>query len=228
MAETPRQLALDIGLRDSARFENYTAGDNHAALATLRAGTEPFVYLAGAPATGRTHLLQAACHAAGPMAASIYLPLREHGDLAPAVLEDLEQYRLVCLDDVDAVAGLAAWETALFHLYNRVREAGGRLIVSAAQVPAEAGFVLADLRSRLGWGPVFQLRALAEADRLGALQQRARYRGLDLPDEVGEYLLRRSPRDMASLFQLLERLDQASLQAQRRLTIPFVRSLLGS
>lgn len=226
MAQTPGQLALDIGLRDSARFENYTVGANQAALATLQAGSEPFVCLVGGTATGKTHLLQAGCHAVAPAAAAIYLPLREHGELAPAVLEGLEQYRLVCLDDVDAVAGAADWERALFHLYNAVRERGGRLVVSAAQVPNAAGFALADLRSRLGWGPVFQLRPLAEADRLGALQQRARYRGLDLPDEVGEYLLRRSPRDMASLFALLERLDQASLVAQRRLTIPFVRTLI--
>ncbi len=224
MMPTPRQLALDIGLRDSARFENYAVGANAAAVACLRAADEPFVYLAGAPATGRTHLLQAACHAAGRDA--VYVPLDQHADLAPAMLEGLEHYPLVCLDDVDAVAGEADWETALFHLYNRVREAGGRLLVAAAEVPNAAGFALADLRSRLGWGPVFRLKPLADADRLGALQQRARYRGLDLPDEVGEYLLRRSPRDMASLFALLERLDRASLAAQRRLTIPFVRTLM--
>ncbi len=226
MMPTPRQLALDIGLRDSARFENYTVGANAEAVACLRAAGEPFVYLAGAPATGRTHLLQAACHAAGRDA--VYVPLDQHADLAPAMLEGLEHYPLVCLDDVDAVAGEADWETALFHLYNRVREAGGRLLVAAAEAPNAAGFALADLRSRLGWGPVFRLKPLADADRLGALQQRARYRGLDLPEEVGEYLLRRSPRDMASLFALLERLDRASLAAQRRLTIPFVRSLLRS
>lgn len=227
MARTEQQLALRIGLRDSATFANFYAGDNAAVLHALQQGNEPFIYLWGAQGSGRSHLLQAACHTeAGRGGTPVFLPL---GELAPAgvgLLEGLEQMSLICLDDVQAIAGDAAWEEGLFHLYNRIREAGGRLLVAADASPVTLGITLADLRSRLGWGPVFQLQGLDDAGKLAALQLRAAARGMVLSDEVGVYLLRRCPRDTQALFELLERLDRASLAAQRRLTIPFVRDLI--
>lgn len=227
MARPEQQLALRIGLRDSATFANFYAGDNAAVLHVLQQADEPFIYLWGTQGSGRSHLLQAACHAeTGRGGAPAYLPL---GELAPAgvgLLEGLEQMSLICLDDVQAIAGDAAWEEGLFHLYNRIREAGGRLLAAADASPLTLGINLADLRSRLGWGPVFQLQGLDDAGKLAALQLRARARGMALSDEVGSYLLRHSPRDMRALFDLLERLDRASLTAQRRLTIPFIREFL--
>ena len=138
-----------------------------------------------------------------------------------------ENYDLVCLDDVDALAGERRWEEALFHLYNRIRERGACLVVSCASAPARLQLSLPDLGSRLSWGLVYQLRALDDDQRLLALQLRARQRGCDMPDETGRYLLRRLPRDMPALFDLLDRLDDASLVAQRKLTVPFVKSVLG-
>ena len=222
------QLPLEIGLRDSATFASFYAGENATAVGVLQAGSEPFIFLAGKHGTGKSHLLQALCHEIHQQArSSAYLPLGQHAELAPAMCEGLEALPLICLDDIDAIAGQDEWEAALFHLYNRVRDAGGRLLATARQVPAEIGFVLPDLASRLAWGPVFQLKALSDIHKLAALQHRADVRGLALSDEVGEYLLRRSPRDMGSLFELLEKLDRESLVAQRRLTIPFVRDLLA-
>ena len=157
----------------------------------------------------------------------MYLPLQELLTLAPELLEGLEQQALIAIDDVQAIAGMPQWEEALFHLYNRVRDCGHRLVVSATVAPAGLTLTLPDLTSRLGWGPVFQLAALSDTDKRAALQMRARRRGLELGNEVPEYLLRRCPRDMDSLFSLLNQLDRASLVAQRRLTIPFVRELLG-
>ncbi|WP_420824459.1 DnaA regulatory inactivator Hda [Sulfurivermis fontis] len=227
-ADVERQLTLRIGLRDSATFANFLPGDNAAALHLLQQGGEPFIYLWGAGGSGRSHLLQAACHAVTAGGGSpAYLPLAGLADTGVAMLDGLEQMSLVCLDDLQAVAGNAAWEEALFHLYNRVRDAGGRLLAAADASPVTLGIQLADLRSRLAWGPVFQLQPLDDAGKLAALQLRARARGMDLSEEVGTYLLRRCPRDMQALFELLERLDQASLAAQRRLTIPFVRELIS-
>jgi DnaA regulatory inactivator Hda len=221
-------LTLRVGLRDSATFANFLAGDNAAALHLLQQGGEPFVYLWGGQGSGRTHLLQAACHAESARGGSpAYLPLAALARAETAVLDGLEQMSLVCLDDLQAVAGQGAWEEGLFHLYNRVRDAGGRLLAAADAGPAVLGVQLADLRSRLSWGPVFQLQSLDDAGKLAALQLRARARGMELGAEVGAYLLRRCPRDMHALFELLERLDQASLAAQRRLTIPFVRELIN-
>jgi len=112
-------------------------------------------------------------------------------------------------------------------LYNRVRDAGGRLVVAGEAGPAGSGFDLVDLASRLAWGPVFHLQELDDAGKRQALFRRAAARGVEMPDEVANYLISRCPRDMGSLFRLLDRLDEASLSAQRRLTIPFVRALIS-
>lgn len=225
------QLTLGIGLNDSASFGNYFPGGNAEVLNHLRAcahgenGLPVLVW--GAPGSGKTHLLHAACHTATARAEHpAYLPMRDAALLSPDVLEDLEHCALVCIDDVDAIAGRPAWEEALFHLYNRVSEQGHRLVLSAAAPPGELKLNLPDLASRLAWGLVLHLEALDETDKLGALQLRAEQRGFELPTEVAQFLLRRCPRDMLSLFALLDRLDQASLAAQRKLTIPFVRDLI--
>ena len=135
---------------------------------------------------------------------------------------------LLCLDDVQRVIGDDAWELALFGLFQAMTESGGTLVVAADSSPVNSGFRLPDLASRLASGPVYQLKPLGEAERLVALQQRASGRGFELPAETGHWLLRRFPRDLASLFTLLDTLDIASLAAGRRLTIPFVRAELGA
>jgi DnaA family protein len=190
--------------------------------------TESLIYLWGGAGVGRSHLLQAACLQLKQLdQQAVYLPLAglvEHG---PALLEGLEHCALVCLDDLDAVAGRADWEEALFHLFNRLRDAGQRLLLSASAAPRELQLQLADLQSRLSQALVFQLRELAADDKLHALQLRASRRGLQLPDEVAAFILNRGSRSMNGLFELLEQLDQASLQAQRKLTIPFLKETLG-
>jgi len=148
-------------------------------------------------------------------------------DAGPMILDGLERRQLVCLDDIDVVAGDADWEAALFALLNQVFDSGGQLVVAAKTAPRESSIRLADLASRLSRLPVFRVRALDEAERVEALQLRARHRGLDLPDETANYLLRRSRRDMASLYELLDKLDLAALRAKRRLTVPFVRDVLA-
>jgi DnaA family protein len=132
----------------------------------------------------------------------------------------------VCVDDVEAAAGYGAWEEALFHLYNRLIDSGGGLLVSAAVAPAQLAIRLPDLVSRLGAAPVYQLHPLNDDQSLEAMRLRARQRGFELPEETGRYLLRRLPRDLSALMSLLERLDTASLAAQRKLTVPFVKSVL--
>ena len=225
------QLTLGIRLNDSASFANYFPGRNAEVLNHLRACAHGENHLPvliwGRPGSGKTHLLHAACHAATARGeAPAYLPMRAAARWSPEVLDGLERCPLVCVDDVDALAGQAVWEEALFHLYNRVTEQGARLALSACAPPAELKLKLPDLTSRLAWGLVLHLEALDENDKLVALQLRAQQRGFELPGEVAQFLLRRCPRDTASLFALLDHLDQASLAAQRKLTIPFVRELI--
>jgi DnaA family protein len=219
------QLPLQIKLNDAATFENYRAGDNADIVKILQAATEPYLCLWSTEATGKTHLLQALCHSHGPGQA-IYLPLQELVQQPSGILEGLEQFALVCLDDVQYIAARADWEEGLFHLYNRLREQGGRLCITSNVPPNQLHIKLADLLSRLNWGPVFQLQALNDQDKVQAIQLRATLRGFQLPDEVANYLLNRYPRDLHNLFAILDKLDIASLQAQRRLTIPFVKQWL--
>lgn len=231
----PIQLPLSIKLNDEATFTNFFAGPNLSAVAAVEslAGPTPTlaetcVYLWGAPGSGRSHLLQAACHRmaeAGSLA--MYLPLAEVRDHGPELLEGMEQFDLLCLDQLDALVGDAAWEEALFHLYNRIREQGTRLLMAASAAPRALGFKLPDLASRLSWGLVYQLQALSDGEKQQMLMLRAELRGLQLSEEVARYMLNRGDRGVAQLFAALEQLDQASLQAQHRLTIPFVKRVMG-
>lgn len=223
-----RQLPLRIGLDDETTFANFQPGANKGVVQVLREGHEPFLYLWGAAGTGKTHLLQALCHQAAPGTVAAYLPLGEAVDLSPELLDSLAGIDLLCIDDVQLIAGRAPWEHALFHLYNRMREAGAAMVAAGDVPPSALGFGLADLRSRLTWGPVFQLSPLDDGDKAAVLQMRARARGLELPGAVADYLMRRCPRDMHNLMALLARLDRAALAAQRRLTVPFVRQVLGT
>jgi DnaA family protein len=231
----PIQLPLGVRLRDDATFANYYPGANAAALGYVErlceaeAGwAESLIYLWGGAGVGRSHLLQAACLRFEQLGEpAVYLPLAELVEHGPNMLDNLEQFELVCLDDLDAVAGLGVWEEALFHLFNRLRDSGRRLLLAASSSPRELPVKLADLQSRLTLALVFQLQSLSDEDKLRALQLRASRRGLHLSDDVGRFILTRGERSMSALFELLERLDQASLQAQRKLTIPFLKEILG-
>lgn len=228
-----RQLALELRLRASARFTGYVAGPNAELLRQLHDSAigegEAFVLCWGASGSGKTHLLQACCHAATEHErTAAYLSLDEIDAMPPGVLEGWEQFDLVCLDDIEQIAARPEWEEAVFHLYNRVREQGGRLVVSAACAPAQLGLGLADLVSRLGWGVVYPIHALDDEQRREAMQLRASQKGCELPDDTAVYLLRRLPRELPGLFDTLDRLDEASLAAHRKLTVPFVKSVLES
>lgn len=226
-----RQLALGVRLRDSSLFESYYPGRNQAtvdALLSLRAAEPPTcVFLHGAASTGKTHLLQAWCARAGGRGeATAYLPLADLLTLGADLLTGCGELDGVCIDDIALVAGRRDWERALFTLHQQLDERRGRLIVAGIVPPAQSGIELADLRSRLGGGLLLTLHTLDEAEQSRALQLRAQLRGFELPDETAHYLLRRLPRDMATLCALLDELDEASLAAQRKLTVPFVRDVL--
>lgn len=224
------QMALPLQLQDHAVFESFWPAGNQAVVAFLmdlsdgKQATGCWIW--GKGATGKSHLLQAVCARLGDR--SIYVPLGAFADAGPGILEGLAMRHCVCLDDIDAVAADPAWEMALFTLFNQLTDNGGLLLVTSSAAPRETALRLADLRSRMSLLPVFQLQQLKEQDRLLALQLRARHRGLDLPADTASYLISRTKRDMSSLYELLDRLDAEALRTQRRLTIPFVRSVIES
>ncbi len=227
-----RQLPLGVQLAVSHRFETFHEGPNGEAVAALvrqsRAAGGPPIWLFGPPGSGRSHLLQAACARAGELGlTAAWLPFVRAPGREPGMLTGFERLGLVALDDVDAIAGDAGWERALFTLWNEIAEQCGRLVLAASQAPAALPFRLADLASRLAASQVHRLQPLGEAEQAEALLRRARHRGLELPLETLTYLTRRAPRNFAALCRLLDELDAESLAAQRRLTVPFVRDWLG-
>lgn len=225
-----QQQVFDFGLAPACTLEQFLPGGNGVAaglVARLAEGRgEPQLYLWGVAGTGKTHLLQAACQRAGERGLpAAYLSLADVPH--PGVLEGLEQLGLVALDDVQTVVGQSVWEEALFDLINRLREHAVPLLLAADQPPSALPVSLPDLVSRMGWGPVLRLEALDDEAKLGLLKARAAERGMDLPDEVGRYLLAHLPRDLPSLLDGLDRLDRASMERQRRITLPLARDVLA-
>lgn len=227
MSQFVLQLPLGIGIKDNINFDNFYSKGNELLVETLRQSNEQYIYIWGDHSTGKSHLLQAVCHAASSQGLHpVYLPLKESSVLSPNILDGLEQSKVIVLDDIESVSGQAEWEEALFALYNAVKDENAKLVVSGCLPPSSLNLQLADLESRLSWGPVFKIESLSDADKCAAVQMRAKQRGLLLADDVAEYMIKRCPRDLESLFNLLNKLDQASMVAQRRLTIPFIRTLL--
>nr|VFK04460.1 MAG: regulatory inactivation of DnaA Hda protein [Candidatus Kentron sp. H]VFK04624.1 MAG: regulatory inactivation of DnaA Hda protein [Candidatus Kentron sp. H]VFK08295.1 MAG: regulatory inactivation of DnaA Hda protein [Candidatus Kentron sp. H] len=214
---------------------------------------ERVVCLWGEPGAGKSHLLNAVCREATRQdRTAVYLPCRPPHSMAASAstqhsrdqgtpqkfldrfIQDARdkksngfgQANLICIDDIDTLAGDRAWEDALFHLYNLLETRGAGLLVAGAQNPAGAVFSLRDLGSRLAAGLVIRLYPLDEDDKRMALERRAEERGFTLTDGVIAFLLRRCHRDMHSLFALLDEIDEASLVEKRRVTIPFVSELL--
>lgn len=224
------QLPLALRWPHRQRFDHFHAGANAAAVAAVRAQAlhagAPWVYLHGPTGSGRSHLLMAACQAASLAGRRVqYLPLATLTDCAGA-LRGIAGSELLALDDLGAIAGDGDAEHALFDLYNRTRAEGNALLFAADAPPTRLGIELPDLRSRLGACTQFALKPLDDDERRAVLKAQAAARGIELDDSVLDWLFARYARDLGALLDLLDRLDQASLAAQRRITIPFLREFL--
>ena len=225
------QLPLGVRLPDRAIFASFLPARNREAFEqsgrAARGEVAGATWICGPPSAGKTHLLQAICSQAAESRRAGYFPLAELATLGVGVLEGLPQLQCVCLDDLEAVVGRMEWEKAIFALLREVEEGGGALVMAARPPPALLAWALPDLGSRCAAGAVLPLRALDETEQQQALQLRARLRGFELPEETSRWLQRRFPRDMRRLYGLLDTLDEAALAAQRRLTVPFIREVLG-
>ena len=227
---TTPQLPLALRYPPDQRFETYVAAPA-GALAQLHAlaqtANADWLYLVGPAGVGKTHLALAACAAAEAAGRrSAYLPLKAaSGRLHDAL--DAFHGEVIALDGLDAIAGTRVDEIALFDFHNRARSAGIAVLYTAQAAPDALDLSLPDLRSRLGQCTRITLSLLDEDGRRDVLRERAQRRGLVLDDAALDWLLRRVDRDLASLTALLDRLDRASLAAQRRITVPFLRQTLG-
>jgi DnaA family protein len=233
----PSQLSLSVQLPDDETFASFYPGDNALLLTALKNAAigqgDDVIYLWGSEGSGRSHLLHATCAEANDSGqAAAYVPLDLHHMMNPAMLDGMENMPLICIDSLESIAGNQQWEQALFNLYNRCLEKKAHteltncLIFTGNNSPKNLAISLQDLVSRLEWGTGYKINLLDDEAKLGALQLRAQLRGFKLPVEVGRFLLNRLSREMAMLLKTLDHLDSASIAAQRKLTIPFVKETL--
>ncbi|MDH5736756.1 MAG: DnaA regulatory inactivator Hda [Gammaproteobacteria bacterium] len=251
VVSAPRQSLLPFRLREAATFDNYRVPDQRAGIGATGSGHPArndireilkqqlryeeaslwFTWVWGEQGAGRTHLLQAACRHAGDHGLrAAYVPLTELP--SPDALDGLSGFNLLCLDDLDSVLGDAGWEQALFMLINEFRDsinAGGRqaLVVSARAAPGAQSVALMDLSTRLLTALPLACPRLGDEEKLALIRQKARGRGIELPDEAASYILHRLDRNPGHLLRALDKLDEASLMDQKRVTIPFIKQVLN-
>ncbi len=222
-----QQLPLQFEYMQEQTFQEYIFGDNQDLLSLLNDPLQQVIFIWGDNFSGKTHLLSALYHQyIEENKSAIFLPLSIKADLSVDMLENIQSSSLICIDDIDNIAGDRQWEEALFTLYNQMRDLGHRLVVSANNNAENIAFCLADLKSRLQWGITYKLKPLSDTQKIELLQNRAQLKGFYLDNEVAEFFLNRVSRNLESLINLLDKLDYASLSEQRKLTIPFVKKHL--
>jgi len=222
------QYPFAFALRREVLFSNFLCTPANAEvvefLKAFAGGTERLCFIHGAAGSGKSHLLQALCQ---QVDAAVYLPLQQLREHGPATLDGLEEFPLLVIDDLQAIAGDGAWEQRLFALFNTMYASEGRLCFAAERPATQLPIELADLRSRLQLCVAFEVKELDDAGKAELLRQNAAQRGLELRDEAAHYILQHSARGVHALLDVLDRLDRQSLAEQRRLTLPFIKACMG-
>ena len=232
------QLTLSVQLPDDETFGSYLSESNRLVVSQLKLFIEQnqnikpnqqnSFYLFGLTGVGKSHLLHAcSAYAAQLNKTSVCLSCAELLLLSVEVLDGLEQIDVICLDDIQLIAGNKLWQQAIFDLYNRVLEQNNCLLISGDQSAVQLGLSLPDLVSRLSWGLTEQVKPLDDEEKVTSLQYRASKRGLTLSSEAATFLLNRLSREMGNLIASLDILDKASIRDQRKITIPFIKDVLN-
>ena len=224
-----KQIALDIGLAAGPTLESFFAGANEDALRHLKlwvgdksnASTRSPVptYLWGAEGSGKTHLLKA-----------VEASLRDQGAMVGWLDADMpeppefdERWTAVLMDDVHLYT--AVQQQAAFNWFVNAQTEQRGVLAAGAMPPADLK-LRDDLRTRLGWGHVFQMQLLSETERRAVLRKAADARGVFLGDDVMDFMLTRFSRDLGSLMELLDLIDGYALQTKRAITIPLIKSMM--
>ena len=226
------QLPLNFEFRANQTFNDFFPGSNQEIIDHLQkcvAGTgEQQIFLWGKSGSGKSHLLQACCHYAHSQNhSSFYFSLSPSQLPDPALLVGLDKFDIVCFDNIEVIAGDPVWEQSFFNFFNQHRNLNHKLIVSASCAPNKLDIQLPDLKTRLNWGLTLKIKPLADNETIAALCFKADLMGFEISPQAGRFLLTHFDRDLASLWGLLEKLDKASLAAKRKLTIPFLKKILG-
>lgn len=230
--EHPIQLPLGISVQDNCTYANFHPGTNHTAMNEIHAGLNSqaasCITILGKDQVGKSHCLQAACQYLAMKEKRVgYFPLAMLKTEQPDLLVNLDTLYLVCIDDLEVVTGNPAWEKALYNLYNRMRDQQHKLMFATNRDPDQLGINLPDLLYRLKSDTVIYLQELNDFQKTEALQLRCENRGIELPKESAEYIIKRWSREMRLLYELVDILINSAITQGRRLTIPFIRQETG-
>lgn len=225
------QLPVTFEFRANQTFDDFYPGSNQELIEHLKktvAGTgEQFIFLWGNRGHGKSHLLHACCDSAfNQHTSSFYLDLSAPTSADPVLFTGLENFEIVCMDNIDALAGLTEWELGFFNFFNLHRDSKHRLILSASRSPRSLLFTLPDLQTRMNWGLSLKIKPHDDDDKIAALTHKAQHMGFEIAPQAARFLLTHYDRNPTSLWSMLDKLDTASLAAKRKLTIPFLKQIL--
>lgn len=227
-----KQLTLSLLSKPNLAFSNfYVESANEPLIYHLKEqlsydfGTLTFIW--GNQSSGKTHLLNAMGESFHQQKQSLfYFSCADHITLNPSLLDHLEKLDAVLIDDINLLDASPSWQEALFHLLNRLQTHGQSKCIITSQCTLHNLQLLADIKSRLSAGTVYHLHDLTEQGLIKALKLRAKQQGLELTDSAITYILSRSRRDAQTLFEQFDHLDQAAWRQQRKLTVPFIKSIM--
>ena len=228
----PEQIPIQFDLKAELSFASFYTASHQEVIQqltdTASGQGEQQLYLWGKQGAGKSHLLQACCLRANQRnRTAFYLTLEINKTPTPDILSGLETFDLICIDNIENCAGNGAWELALFNFYNLHRENNHQLIVAAHCPPNYLAIELPDLKTRMNWGLTLKLQELADTEQIAALTFKAKNLGFEISPQVGDFLRKHYARDLPELWRLLPKLEQATLIAKRKLTVPFLKQILA-
>ena len=222
-----RQIPLDVSLSEYMTFETFYLGPNKSVVDSLRDEKNQLIWLAGLEGFGKTHLLHAFLNSHEHENKKVlYLPMSESQDFTPDILDNLAQYDLVAIDDIENIIGDMTWEEQLLKFYEDSYSTSNKILITANDTPKGLNFLLPDLSSRFNLALIERLRPMNEDEMIKAILIPSKARGFDLPEDSAKYLINRVPRDVSVLIDMIKLLDYESLSMQRKLTIPFIKTVL--
>ena len=222
-----RQIPLDVSLSEYMTFETFYLGPNKSVVDSLRDEKNQLIWLAGLEGFGKTHLLHAFLNSHEHENKKVlYLPMSESQVFTPDILDNLAQYDLVAIDDIENIIGDMTWEEQLLKFYEDSYSTRNKILITANDTPKGLNFLLPDLSSRFNLALIERLRPMNEDEMIKAILIHSKARGFDLPEDSAKYLINRVPRDVSVLIDMIKLLDYESLSMQRKLTIPFIKTVL--
>ena len=226
------QIPFDFNNFKKRDFDSFFQGDNKDLLSFLKIMIKnkknDSLYIWGQNGVGKTHLLQATCKQLSEMDCRVtYIPLKQYKDFSVDMLNDLGKLDLICLDDLELIINNIDWQKRITLLFNEIRDNQNSIIISSKISPKHIKIDLKDLKSRLVWGHVFKIKPANDELKIKILKKEAIERSFKPNDDVAEFLIRRSDRDLNSLIEVLNEIDRLSLSAKRKITIPFIKELVG-